>query len=69
MTDDRVATRITVDRGAGELAMQEWFVRERCEPPVVGVHFAGADDAAPAPGRARGDRRRRHRAGLPERTR
>ena len=33
MTDDRVATRIT-DRPTGELAMQEWFVRERCEPPV-----------------------------------
>jgi LPPG:FO 2-phospho-L-lactate transferase len=48
MTDDRVATRITTD--TGELAMQEWFVRERCEPPVVGVRFAGADDAAPAPG-------------------
>lgn len=48
MSDDRVATRITTpDR---ELAMQEWFVRERCEPPVVGVHFAGAADAEPAPG-------------------
>jgi len=48
MTDDRVATRITTD--GGELAMQEWFVRERCEPAVVGVHFAGAADASPAPG-------------------
>jgi LPPG:FO 2-phospho-L-lactate transferase len=48
MTDDRVATRIATP--AGELAMQEWFVRERCEPPVLGVDFAGADDAAPAPG-------------------
>ncbi len=48
MTDDRVATRITTD--AGELAMQEWFVREHCEPPVVGVHFAGAAEASPAPG-------------------
>jgi LPPG:FO 2-phospho-L-lactate transferase len=48
MTDDRVATRITTDDA--ELAMQEWFVRERCEPEVRGVHFAGADDAAPAPG-------------------
>jgi LPPG:FO 2-phospho-L-lactate transferase len=54
MTDDRVATRITV-RGDGsgatrELAMQEWFVRERCEPPVVSVRFEGAGDARPAPG-------------------
>jgi LPPG:FO 2-phospho-L-lactate transferase len=56
MTDDRVATRITVKHdGTGEgdtreLAMQEWFVRERCEPLVVGVRFDGADDARPAPG-------------------
>jgi LPPG:FO 2-phospho-L-lactate transferase len=55
MTDDRVATRITVrdsdaDDGLRELAMQEWFVRERCEPPVVSVRFDGADRATPAPG-------------------
>jgi LPPG:FO 2-phospho-L-lactate transferase len=48
MTDDRVATRITTPDA--ELAMQEWFVRERCEPPVVGVHFAGAAESSPAPG-------------------
>ena len=48
MTDDRVATRIATRDG--ELAMQEWFVRERCEPPVVGVRFDGAADARPAPG-------------------
>jgi LPPG:FO 2-phospho-L-lactate transferase len=54
MSDDRVATRITVEGGAGaprrELAMQEWFVRERCEPTVAAVHFAGATAATPAPG-------------------
>jgi LPPG:FO 2-phospho-L-lactate transferase len=57
MTDDRVATRITVREpgrdGAPadvELAMQEWFVRRRAEPPVVAVHFAGAEAAAPAAG-------------------
>ena len=59
MSDDRIATRITAQmpgeagaRGPAttELAMQEWFVRERCEPPVVGVRFDGADRAAPAPG-------------------
>jgi LPPG:FO 2-phospho-L-lactate transferase len=54
MTDDRVATRITVRDGDGratrELAMQEWFVRERCEPPVVSVRFDGAEAARPAPG-------------------
>jgi LPPG:FO 2-phospho-L-lactate transferase len=53
MSDDRVATRITVEADSAttrELAMQEWFVRERCEPPVVSVRFDGADHAAPAPG-------------------
>lgn len=54
MSDDRVATRITVEDEPGgtrrELAMQEWFVRERCEPAVVDVAFAGADAATPAPG-------------------
>ena len=48
MTDDRVATRITTPDG--ELAMQEWFVREHCEPPVVAVRFDGAAEARPAPG-------------------
>jgi LPPG:FO 2-phospho-L-lactate transferase len=53
MTDDRVATRITVrdpDGRGRELAMQEWFVRERCEPPVLSVRFDGAAAARPAPG-------------------
>jgi LPPG:FO 2-phospho-L-lactate transferase len=54
MTDERVSTRITVRTPAGdgtaELAMQEWFVRERAAPPVVSVRFDGAERAAPAPG-------------------
>jgi len=57
MSDDRVATRITVRRTAEGvpafeevLLMQEWFVRERAEPPVVGVTFVGAERARPAPG-------------------
>ena len=53
MSDDRVATRITVtsdDGAVEELAMQEWFVHRRCEPPVVSVRFEGADAARPAPG-------------------
>ena len=33
-----------------ELAMQEWFVRRRAEPPVVAVRFEGADAQRPAPG-------------------
>ncbi len=53
MTDDRVATRITVRDENGttrEIAMQEWFVRERAQSPVVSVRFDGAADARPAPG-------------------
>lgn len=53
MSDDRIATRITVRRDDGReerLAMQEWFVRERAAPPVVAVDFEGADHARPAPG-------------------
>jgi len=53
MSDDRVATRITAraeDGAPVELAMQEWFVREHAEPPVLGVEFAGAGVARPAPG-------------------
>ncbi|MGH9038165.1 MAG: 2-phospho-L-lactate transferase [Acidimicrobiia bacterium] len=55
MSDDRVATRIVI-AGAGEaggpvsLPMQEWFVRERAEPPVRAVRFEGAASAQPAPG-------------------
>ncbi len=53
MTDDAVSTRITVrtdDGSTRELRMQEWFVRERAEPPVVAVRFEGADVCRPAPG-------------------
>jgi LPPG:FO 2-phospho-L-lactate transferase len=53
MTDDRVRTLITVKRpgnGTAELAMQEWFVGERSESPVVSVRFDGAETARPAPG-------------------
>jgi LPPG:FO 2-phospho-L-lactate transferase len=53
MSDDPVRTRITVRRPGGrteELAMQEWFVGERAEPPVASVRFEGADLARPAPG-------------------
>ncbi len=49
MTDDQVCTRITTADGR-DLAMQEWFVGERCEPPVQSVRFDGADAAQPAPG-------------------
>jgi LPPG:FO 2-phospho-L-lactate transferase len=53
MSDDPVSTRITVrtaDGGTTELRMQEWFVRDRAEPPVVAVRFEGAEAARPGPG-------------------
>jgi LPPG:FO 2-phospho-L-lactate transferase len=53
MSDDAVRTRITVrepDGATRELRMQEWFVRERAEPPVVAVRYESADTARPAPG-------------------
>jgi LPPG:FO 2-phospho-L-lactate transferase len=53
MSDERVSTRIDVratDGSVSELRMQEWFVRERAEPPVVAVRFEGAASARPAPG-------------------
>lgn len=53
MSDDPVSTRIDVRTANGcvtELHMQEWFVRDRAQPPVVAVRFDGIDRAAPAPG-------------------
>lgn len=53
MTDDRVATVIDVAAPPGgeptTMAMQEWFVRERAEPPVAAVRFEGAAQASPGP--------------------
>ncbi|MDQ1500080.1 MAG: 2-phospho-L-lactate transferase, partial [Actinomycetota bacterium] len=53
MSDDRVATVIDVAAGDGRevvsMAMQEWFVRERAQPPVAAVRFEGAADARPGP--------------------
>jgi len=53
MSDDPIATRITVEEPDGsnaELAMQEWFVHRRAESPVVDVRFDGAESARAAPG-------------------
>ena len=49
MSDDPVATRIDTADGR-TLEFQEYFVKERCEPEVSGVRFAGLADAKPAPG-------------------
>jgi LPPG:FO 2-phospho-L-lactate transferase len=48
MSDDPVRTVVTTDRG-DELAFQDWFVRRRCEPVVLSLHFAGAKTAKPHP--------------------
>ncbi len=52
MTDDEVATMITASMPDGhrELALEEWFVRERAEPAVVAVRYDGADASRPGPG-------------------
>jgi LPPG:FO 2-phospho-L-lactate transferase len=47
MSDDPVRTRVATE--AGELSFQEWFVGERCEPPVRGLRFEGLETALPAP--------------------
>jgi LPPG:FO 2-phospho-L-lactate transferase len=48
MSDDRVETRVLTT--GGELSFQEYFVRERYQPAVCGVRFAGAEQARPTPG-------------------
>ena len=49
MSDDPVRTHITTADGR-ILAFQEYFVKERQEPPVAGVEFKGLAEASPAPG-------------------
>ncbi len=49
MSDQPVRTMVdTVEQG--ELAFQEYFVRERCEPRVKGFRFEGVEIAEAAPG-------------------
>ncbi len=48
VTDEPVPTVVLTDEG--ELAFQEYFVRRRWQPRVVGFRFAGAENARPAPG-------------------
>lgn len=46
-TDDAVPTRVRT--AAGWLSFQEYFVRERCRPEVLGLDFADAAAASPTP--------------------
>jgi len=48
MSDDRIETR--VDTPSGELSFEEYFVQRWYQDPVKSVRFAGASEAAPAPG-------------------
>ena len=48
MSDDPVRTFIKTDQG--DLAMQDYFVRLRCEPRAASVSCVGADEARPSAG-------------------
>lgn len=47
MSDDSVPT--IVETPDGDMDFQHYFVRDRCEPVVTGIRFAGAADASPSP--------------------
>ena len=48
MTDGYTPTRIDTDEG--EMHFQEYFVRRRCEPRVLGINSDNIEFAEPAPG-------------------
>jgi len=48
MTNDRVRTIVETD--AGDQPFQEYLVKHHAHDRVLGVRFAGATDASPAPG-------------------
>ena len=48
MSDHPVRTEVETDQG--NLAFQHYFVRERCEPRVRSIRFAGSQSAEPAGG-------------------
>ena len=48
MSDDPVRTVLCTPEG--DLAMQEYFVRQRAEPVVKSVRYQGAESARPSPG-------------------
>lgn len=47
-SDDLVPTIVLAD--GGELAFQEYFVHQQCQPRVTGFRFDGVAQAQPAPG-------------------
>ena len=48
MSDDPVTTRVRC-AGLGDLHLQEYFVRERCEPAIEDIRLVGVASARPAP--------------------
>jgi LPPG:FO 2-phospho-L-lactate transferase len=48
MSDHPVRTMVSTENG--ELAFQEYFVHQRCDPKVQGFRFDGVEVAEPAPG-------------------
>ena len=47
MSNEPVRTRVLTDHG--ELAMQRWFVEQKCAPPVRSLRYQGIEAAQPAP--------------------
>jgi LPPG:FO 2-phospho-L-lactate transferase len=47
MSDTSVSTIVESD--IGTLSFQEYFVKNRCKPKVSKIHFAGINEAMPAP--------------------
>ncbi len=47
MSDHKVRTMLMTD--IGELPMQTWFVKHRCEPAVSAIRFESVEQAQPAP--------------------
>lgn len=47
MSDDPVRTCVRTDKG--DLAFQQYFVREQCTPEVEGFYFDGIESAKPQP--------------------
>jgi LPPG:FO 2-phospho-L-lactate transferase len=47
MTDDAVAT--VIETAAGDLAFQDYFVRQMCQPIATGYRYEGIGSAAPSP--------------------
>lgn len=48
MSDERIETRLVTPQG--EIAFQEYFVKEHCSPEVTAISFRGAESSRPAPG-------------------